>query len=149
MLQEAGGLATAPIIVDRELWIGYKIYIWFLFATFAWATQRLLRVWFQVPPFVGKVTSDPAYLSGLKRFATNIARWLGLIMIGWVLLVAAAIGRTIAVLGTVAFANTEAEVVSVIGDLSGSMAAALSVALLLYLIRWHILGRVERRDNSG
>jgi hypothetical protein len=144
VLQESGGLITSPMSIDREFWIGYKIYIWFLLLTFVWTAYKMLRVWYRVPPFFVKSqqSMDPGYLKILERLISSFARWSGLVFLGWGLVAAMAIYRTSIDLQR-AGAISAADFLAPVGDLSASLCAALWVLLFLYLARWHLLNRTE------
>jgi hypothetical protein len=149
MLQESGGLITSPMSIDREFWIGYKIYIWFLLATFVWTTYRMLKVWYRVPPFFvrSQQSKDPGYFKFLEDLTSSFARWSGLVFLGWGLVAATAIYRMSYDLQREGVINA-AEFLSPVGDLSASLCAALWVVLFLYLARWHLLNRIERYNHQ-
>ena len=131
--------------IDREFWIGYKIYVWFLLVTFVWMAYRMLRIWHRVPPFFVRSlqSKDPGYFKLLEHLASSFARWSGLVLLGWSLVAATAIYRTSFDLQRAGTINA-AEFLSPVGDLSASLCAALWVVLFLYLARWHLLNRIER-----
>ena len=148
MLQESGGLITSPVSIDREFWVGYKIYIWFLLLTFVWTAYRMLRVWYRVPPFFVRLqqSKDTGYLTLLEYSTRSFARWSGLVFLGWGLVTATTIYRTSYDLQREGVINA-AEFLSPVGDLSASLCAALWVVLFLYLARWHLLNRIERHNH--
>ena len=149
MLQESGGLITSPVSIDREFWVGYKIYIWFLLLTFVWTAYRMLRVWYRVPPFFVRLqqSKDPGYLKLLEYSTRSFARWSGLVFLGWALVTATTIYRMSYDLQREGVINA-AEFLSPVGDLSASLCAALWVVLFLYLARWHLLNRIERHNHQ-
>jgi len=149
VLQESGGLITSPVSIDREFWVGYKIYIWFLLLTFVWTAYRMLRVWYRVPPFFVRLqqSKDPGYLKLLEYSTRSFARWSGLVFLGWGLVTATTIYRTSYDLQREGVINA-AEFLSPVGDLSASLCAALWVVLFLYLARWHLLNRIERHNHQ-
>lgn len=149
MLQESGGLITSPVSIDREFWVGYKIYIWFLLLTFVWTAYRMLRVWYRVPPFFVRLqqSKDTGYLKLLVYSTRSFARWSGLVFLGWGLVTATTIYRTSYDLQREGVINA-AEFLSPVGDLSASLCAALWVVLFLYLARWHLLNRIERHNHQ-
>lgn len=149
MLQESGGLITSPVSIDREFWVGYKIYIWFLLLTFVWTAYRMLRVWYRVPPFFVRLqqSKDTGYLKLLEYSTRSFARWSGLVFLGWGLVTATTIYRTSYDLQREGVINA-AEFLSPVGDLSASLCAALWVVLFLYLARWHLLNRIERHNHQ-
>ena len=149
MLQESGGLITSPMSIDREFWVGYKIYIWFLLLTFVWTAYRMLRVWYRVPPFFVRLqqSKDTGYLKLLVYSTRSFARWSGLVFLGWGLVTATTIYRTSYDLQREGVINA-AEFLSPVGDLSASLCAALWVVLFLYLARWHLLKRIEGHNHQ-
>lgn len=144
MLQQSSGLSLDPIIIDREMWIGYKIYVCFLFAALAWAGFRIIRVWSPVPPFSSKARHPPDRdcVKSWRRLARSVARWTGLILVGAALIVAIALCRMASVPPQVAL--NASVFLPDLGDVGGSLVAALVVVLVLYLIRWHLMLRIER-----
>jgi hypothetical protein len=131
--------------IDRELWIGYKIYVWFLIVTVVWTTYKMLTVWYRVPPFLVRLqqSKDPGYLRLLEHSTRSFARWSGLVFLGWVVVAATAVSRTSIDLHR-EVAIGAADFLSPVGGLSASLCAALWVVLFLYLARWHLLNRIER-----
>jgi len=75
-------MALDPISINKSLWVGYRIYIWFVLATFSWTGVRIIRVWLQVPPFSSKArqSSDLGYLKGWRVLARSAGRWAGLVL---------------------------------------------------------------------
>lgn len=148
MVQESGGM-TSPMSIDRELWIGYKIYIWFLLATVVWAARRMLRVWYRVPPFLVRPqqSREPGYLKLLELSTTSFARWTGLVVLGWVVIAATEVSRTSFDLQR-EVAIGAADFISPVGDLSASLCAGLWVVLFLYLARWYLDNRIERHRRQ-
>jgi hypothetical protein len=147
VLQESGGLPLAPMTIDRELWIGYRIYFLFLIFTSLWTAIRILRIWFRVPPFMGSghPEFDRIHLDTLERAGFSICRWIGLVLLSWALLGALATARMAVDLERTANTVT---VPFVMSDLSASLAAALCTTIFLYLIRWHLLVRIESYRSS-
>jgi hypothetical protein len=145
VLQESGGLITSPMSIDREFWVGYKIYVWFLLVTLVWAAYRMLRIWYRVPPFFVRLQQckDPGYLKLLEHSISSFARCSGLVFLGWGLVTATATYRMSIDLQR-GGAISAADFLSPVGDLSASLCAALWVVLFLYLARWHLLNRIER-----
>ena len=143
MLQESGPLAVDPLSIDRELWIGYRLYILFLLAAFAWAAVRFVKVWVRIPPFSRRLrqSSNPDDRRNWQRLVRSSSRWTGLIFIGWGLVASIHLCRTTG--GSPQFANKTLELWSFAGDAAACLVAALLVVLLLYLIRWHLLLRIE------
>jgi hypothetical protein len=140
-------LLADPIIIDRELWIGYKIYVWFIVLTFAWAGQRIFRVWLRVPPFSSKLKQppDPGYLKSWQVLARSVVRLGGLVLIGWGLLASAAVFRIAS--ESPQFVNTTPMMLSVVGDLTVPLLMTVIVLLVLYLIWWHLRVRTEHYDS--
>ncbi|PYX29814.1 MAG: hypothetical protein DMG77_11600 [Acidobacteria bacterium] len=131
MFQESTGLSTTPLRIDREFWIGYKLYAGFLLVAFVWTIPRVLKVWYRIPPFVAKSQrpNDPDYLRHLRSAASGIARWIGLVFLAWALLATMAINRFCDVwLGGETMSAAAA--LTVLGDLSMSLSAALLVVAL-------------------
>jgi hypothetical protein len=147
VLQESGVLPVDPIFVDGEIWIGCKIYWWFLLATLGWATFKIFRVWLRVPPFSSKAkqASGPDRVRSWQRLARSVARWAGLVLIGAALLVSIALCRMASEPPQIAIST--GVFLSVERDVGVSLIAAFFVVLVLYLIRWHLVLRIERHNS--
>jgi hypothetical protein len=104
---------------------------------------KLLIVWWVAPPFrLSGVKDGPAYLRKLAATGASLQRWIGATFFSWALLVS----FNVVNVGQVILNQREpwgASILIVIMDYSESLTRALLVALLLYLIRWHILKRIE------
>ena len=146
MLQESGALQTAPLVIDRQLWVGYRIYFLFLIGTFAWVTLRVLRIWLLVPPFSrSQKRLDPAYQGGLRILANSIQRWVGVVLICGALLASIGIVRVSAEAQQFPTPTTFL-ILSEAADVGASLTVGLVVLFALYLFRWHLLLRIERHD---
>jgi len=147
LFQESGAIPTGPIVIDGELWVGYRIYLLFQFITCCWTLAKVLRIWFRVPPFTARAqtSSDPHYFVTLQHSAVSISRWTGLVLLACCFVAALAIARMASNLPQ--FSVAVSEVLATVRDLSASLAAALCVTVFLYLTRWHLLLRIERSQR--
>ncbi len=119
------------------------LYLLFLLVICVVGVVKLLIVWWVAPPFrLSRVKDRPAYLDKLTATAASLQRWTGAVFFSWAILVffnVPNVGRSI-------LEQREpwgASILIVVMFYSEALSAALLVALLLYLIRWHILKRIE------
>ncbi len=120
-----------------------QLYLLFLLVASVVGIVKLLIVWWVAPPFrLSRVKGRPGYLEKLTATAASLQRWIGATFFSWALLVSFNVVKV----GQLILNQREpwgASILIVIMDYSESLDRALLVALLLYLIRWHILKRIE------
>jgi hypothetical protein len=144
MLQESTTVQWDPVYIHRDPGSAFGIYVLFLLAACVVTTFRLVRVWRAVLPFVNKHPPlDPAYLKLLQTSAKGIRRWIGLVFLAWGLLTLSKVyhvcGMMLLEKGT-----GRATILLWTQDFSVALSMALSVVVLLFLARWHLLVRIER-----
>lgn len=141
-------MIDTPLTWDyRRMWDGPSPYLWlyllFLLLACIVAIAKLLRVWRVAPPFkLSTVTDRSAYARTLRASASSLQRWIGATFFSWAILVS----FNVINVGQRILEQREpwgASVLIVIMSYSEALSGALLVALLLYLIRWHILKRIE------
>ncbi len=133
----------------REPGVAPHLYLLFLLVTGVVGIVKLLIVWWAAPPFrLSRVKDRPAFLHKLAATAASIQRWVGATFFSWGLLVS----FNVVDVGQRILEQREpwgASILIVIMNYSEALSAALLAALLLYLIRWHILKRIEYLRKRG
>jgi hypothetical protein len=115
--EEAAGWELRNMI--REPSTSYKLYVLFLRFVCIGTAVRLLKAWWAAPPFrLSRRANNLTYLKGLEADVCN---------------------RQLAeqTVGTATF-------LVVIEDYSTALSGALFVVLFVFLVRWHLLARIER-----
>jgi hypothetical protein len=136
-----------PRFVDRAPSTVLKVYVLFLLAACVVTLFNLAKVWRAVPPFSRKSPAvGSVYLKLLEKSANRVRRWIGLIFLMSGLLTTTTVYDTCSALLLAKRPGLTA-VVPVIQDFSATLGIGLSVVLILYLVRWHILVRLEPFDD--
>lgn len=129
--------------MTREPSTSMIIYMLFLFGVCIVTTVKLIRVWRAAPPFrLSRRAGNPNYLRLLQTSGTSLKQWIGLTVL------------TSGVFASVSlydFCNrllgekrTAREMILfTIRDSSTSLTMILLVVLFSFLVRWHMLKRIE------
>jgi hypothetical protein len=144
MLQESTTVQWDPVYIYRDPGITFRIYLLFLFVPCVVMVFRLARVWRAVLPFSNKRPPlDSAYLRLLQISAKSIERWIGLVCLAWGLLASVGVYHAC---GTMFLEKSFGwtAILLWIQDFSTALSMALSVIVVLFLVRWYLLVRIER-----
>jgi hypothetical protein len=146
MLQES--MNWDPRYIDAELSTGMKIYILFLFVVCIITSIRLIRVWRAAPPFrLSRQAGNPAYLRLLQASGTSLKQWIGFTFFAWGVLASVSLHDFCeGLLGEKRTAR--AVLLLAIQDFSATLTMALLVVLFLFLVRWHVLERIEHLPDA-
>jgi hypothetical protein len=130
--------------ISREPSNSMKYYVVFLFAVCILAGVKLVRVWRAAPPFrLSRNAGSAAFLHSLETSSTSLRQWMGLTLLAWGIFASVSLydgcNRILDPKSTGSFL-----ILFVIQDFSTTLTMALLVALFLYLVRWHMLKRIER-----
>ena len=119
-----------------------KVYVWFEVVAVIVAMARLVKIWIAAPPFMLKRRAgDPGFISQLQTMRGRFQQWIGATLLGG--------GFTLAIelydISTRLPAPPNVDVVSVgVGPMTAVvLGLTFSVALLLFLMQWHLLSRIE------
>jgi hypothetical protein len=146
MLQE-GSTGWELVSINREPSIGLKFYATFLLLACVLGSIKLIRVWWLAPPFrLSRQATNAPYLGFLRGSVSSLKQWIictllvaGIFLCTQVygdcnkLLVQKRIGADL--------------IVFVVRDDAAALVMSLWVVLLLFLIRWHMLKRIEHLRN--
>ena len=141
MLQESATWDLRHMI--REPSSSMKIYILFLFIVCILTSIKLIGVWGAAPPFrLSRQAGNPAYLRMLQASAIRLKQWIGLTLLTWG--VFASVRLYDLCDGLLQEKRTDRVVVLfAIQDFSTSLTMALLVVVFSFLVRWHMLERIE------
>ncbi len=130
--------------MTREPSTSMMIYVLFLFLVCIVTSVKLVRVWRPALPFrLSRQASSPAYLQSLESSSSSLKQWIGSAFLAWGIF--ASISLTDAcnrLLANKTIGNFV--ILFVIQDFSMTLTMALLVVLFLFLVRWHMLKRIER-----
>jgi hypothetical protein len=130
--------------IDRPLSTSMKMYVLFLFVVCILASVKLVRVWRAAPPFrLSRKAGSPAYLQSLETSSISLRQWIGSTFLAWGICASVSLydvcNRLLESKGSIG-----SFVILFIQDFSTTLTMALLVVLFLYLVRWHMLERIER-----
>ena len=146
MLQESAAWDLRRI--TREPSTGMMIYVLFLFLVCIVTSVKLVRVWRAAPPFrLSRQASSPACLELLETSSSSLKQWMGSAFLGW------GIFASISLTDVCSRLLDDKRIGSfvilfVIQDFSTALTMALLVVLFLFLVRWHMLKRIEHLRHT-
>jgi hypothetical protein len=129
--------------MSREPSTSTELYILFLLAVSIVGSVKLIRVWRAAPPFkLSRQANSPTYLQLLATARTSLKHWIALTFLGWGLFASVNLSD---VCNRLFDENTIRRfvILFVIQDFSTTLTMALLVMTFLFLVRWHIVKRIE------
>jgi len=125
-----------------------KVYILFLLVVWITASVKVVRVWLAAPPFrLSRQRGNPAYLAQLQTLSASLTQWIGCTFLACGIVVSAGLYDVRNRLLDEAL-NGKAVAKSImlfyLGDFASVLSMAIWVALSLFLVRWHMLWRIEQ-----
>jgi len=122
-----------------------KFYLLFLFVVCILASVKLVRVWRAAPPFrLSRKAGSPAYLQSLETSSTSLRQWIGSTFLAWGIFASVSLYDVCNGLLDSKSSIGSFVILFVIQDFSTTLTITLLVVLFLYLVRWHMLKRIER-----
>ena len=121
-----------------------EIYMLFLFLACIVTSVKLVRIWRAAPPFrPPRHAGSPAYLELLETSSSSLKQWFGSTFLAW------GIFASITLTDVCSRLLDDKRIGSslllfIIPDFSTTLTMALLVALFLFLVRWHMLKRIDR-----
>jgi len=148
MLQELPETTWDLRTIGHPLSASLRIYILFLFVVCIVACIKLVRVWRGALPFrLHHQAKNPNYLELLQASAVSLKQWISCVFLGWGFVVSISLSedcdRLLASKGTGSFL-----VLYFIQELSSLLTMTLLVVLFVFLVRWHIVNRIEHLRHS-
>jgi hypothetical protein len=128
----------------REPSTSLKIHTLVLLVACIVAGVRLFNMWRTAPPFkLSRQASNPEYLKLLQASSNSLKQWIGCTFLAWGILASTALAD-----GCYRWLGPETTgrmwVADAVEDFATALSATLLVALFLFLVRWHMLTRIER-----
>jgi hypothetical protein len=120
-----------------------EIYILFLFIVCIVTSVKLVRIWRTARPFrLSGQAGSPSYLQLLETSSGSLKQWIGSTFLAWGICASINLTDVCSRL----FNNPKIrifEILFIILDFSTALTMALLVVLFLFLVRWHMLKRIE------
>jgi hypothetical protein len=130
--------------IHRQPSTSLKLYLLFLLFVCAVTTVKLLKAWQAAPPFrLSRQACNPTYLRGLEASSISLKHWIGCTILAWGILTSTSLyevcNRLVGekTIGSATF-------LVLLEDYSTVLSMALIVVLFVFLVRWHLLTRIER-----
>ncbi len=146
MLQESATWDPRNLIVEPSTSI--KLYILFLILVCIVTSAKLGRVWLAAPLFgLARQAGNPAYLRLLETLSASLKLWIGFTFLGWGIFTSISVydvcNRLLddKVIGSFM-------IVFVIQEFSTVLSMALFVVLFVFLVRWHVVKRLEHLSRK-
>ena len=142
MTQESVAIDYQNLI--REPTTTFKLYVLFLVIVCVVTCIKLIRVWVAVPPFrASSKTASPEYSALLRRSSRSLKQWIGSVILSYALLFSTSLyGVCRDVLNDNRVGG--AALFFVIEDYAAALSMAILVILMVFLVRWHLVRRIER-----
>ena|SRR5713226_3853482 len=141
MVQES--VSWDPQNMIREPFIRFQIYLVFLIVVCGTTIIKLAKIWWAAPPFrSSRRANDPVYLKLLLTSGRSLSQWIGCTFLAWGILVSTTLYEV-----SRGMMNEKVTgrliILSEIRELSTALSMALLVALFVFLVRWHVLARID------
>jgi hypothetical protein len=119
------------------------IYILFLFLVCIVTSVKLVKVWRPALPFrLSRQASSPTYLQSLESSSSSLKQWIGSTFLAWGIFASISLTDVCnRLLANKTIGNFV--ILFAIQDFSTTLTMALLVVLFLFLVRWHVLKRIE------
>jgi hypothetical protein len=130
--------------IHRQTSTSFKVYLFFLLFVCVVTSVKLLKAWRAAPPFsLPRQVSNPAYLRTLEDSCTSLKYWIGCILLAWGVMTSTSL---VEVSNRLLREKTigSATFLILLEDYSVVLSLALFVVLFVFLVRWHLLLRIER-----
>lgn len=132
-----------PQTLIREPSVIFKIYLLFLVVVCATTTMKLVRIWRAVPPLrrVDRL-DDPIYMKLMRTASRSLSQWIGCTFFAWGILVATTLREV-----SSGMMNEKVSgrlmILFEVRDFSTALSLTLWIALYVFLVRWHVVARID------
>jgi hypothetical protein len=127
----------------REPSISMNVYMLFLFIVGVVTCRKLIRIWKIALPFrPQRSVNIPDYLQLLKTSTSSLTQWISLTFLCWGIFAAESLYRVCDKLLDEETIRRLA-VLFIVEDFSAAFTMTLLVALFVFVVRWHVLKRIE------
>ena len=146
MTQESVAMDYQNLI--REPTTSFKLYLLFLTIVCLVTCIKLIKVWVAVPPFrASSKPPSPEYSTLLRRSASSLKHWIGSLILSYALLFSTSLyGVCRDVLNDNRVGG--AALFFVVEDYAAALSMALLVISTVFLVRWHLVRRIERLPEN-
>ena len=129
---------TYPALSD-----GLRVYTLFLFSVGFVYLVKLTRVWRNALPFrLSRQKGNLAYVRYLEDASSSLNHWMGLIKLVWGIYASTHLYNVCAGLQMSKVVGNPT-ILFILQDFSTGLSMTLLVILFLFLVRWHLLRRVQ------
>jgi hypothetical protein len=127
----------------REPSAGMNAYMLFLFITCVVTSIKLIKVWRIAPLFrLSRLVDRPHYLQLLLTSTSSLRLWIGLTFLGWGIFASVSLYKVCdKLLDENRIGNSV--ILFIIEDFSTAFTMTLLAVLFLFVVRWHLLKRIE------
>jgi hypothetical protein len=137
MIQESVSWDSQNLI--REPSIRFQVYLLFLIVVCGTTIMKLARIWWTAPPFSSsRRASDPVYLKLLRTSSRSLSQWIGCTFLAWGILVSTTLYEL-----SSGMMNEKVTGRLIILLEIRDFSTALCMALFVFLVRWHVLARID------
>jgi hypothetical protein len=120
-----------------------KLYILFSLVAIVAAITRLAALWITAPPFIAsRQANNPLYLKRLQEACSSLTQWMGCTLLGGAVVAASDLHQACRHLQE-SKATSPTLILYRLDYLGESLTLVLGEALLIFLMRWHLLLRIE------
>jgi hypothetical protein len=131
-----------PRYIDAPLPASAKILILYLLIVCVAASVKLIKTWIPAIPFrLSARRNDQAYVGQLENSRDSLKQWMLLTLLLWGILTSIRIAE--ACQGLLMTKVIGTAILYVFQDIAESLTKTLSVLMFIFLVRWHILRRIE------
>jgi hypothetical protein len=143
IFQEGTEATWDPRYINRPLSTSFKIYVFFLLTVCIVTIVQLLKAWRAAPPFrLSRQANNPAYLKMLEASRTRLKQWIFCTLLAWGILTSTSLYDVCnRLLGEKRIGS--GEYLFVLEDYAAALTMALLVVLFAFLVRWHLVTRIE------
>ena len=122
---------------------GLRVYTLFLFSVGFVYLVKLTRVWRNAPPLrLSRQKGNLAYVRYLEDASSGLNHWMGLIPLVWGIYASTHLYNVCAGLQMSKVVSHQT-ILFILQDFSTGLSMTLLVMLFLFLVRWHLLRRVQ------
>jgi len=123
---------------------GMKLYMLFLLVACVIAGAKLLKAWRGALPFRSwRQANNPAYVESLAAASISLRHWMGCTFLVWGFYFASHLYNVCSGLQASRTVGNSA-ILFVIQEFATGLAMTILVVLFLFLVRWHLVKRIER-----
>lgn len=137
MFQEGTEATRDPRYITREPSTGLNLYLVFLLTVCIMTILQILKAWRAAPPFrLSRRVNNLTYLKMLEASRTRLKQWIFCTFLAWGILTSISLYDVCSRLGS-------GEFLFVLEDYATTLTMALLVILFAFLVRWHLVTRIE------